>query len=312
MGDYGVHWGFSRQFHPDFDFISAPLCDTAAVVPIAQQASYSKPHPFSSHPPLPLDPPSPCLPGPHPFHRVPVPTRAHPPLVCFCLLAKASLFRPLAALHHFPCFFLLKLCFYMTEDGFLSILSCSFTFQKAGKIYVLGYWFSQGLLAFFSTKACLIKEHHIDLIKGSNSQNWFCPTPSRMGLNLDSVQNGGWKVPKASLFVTCHHLPKPPGGRLREAACLCTMFLFFFIYLFIYLFIFGCVGSSSLCKGFLQLRQAGATLHRGARAFSLSRPLLLRSTSSRCAGSVVVAHGPSCSLACGIFPDQGSSPCPLH
>lgn len=108
---------------------------------------------------------------------------------------------------------------------FLSILSCSFTFQKAGKIYVLGYWFPQGLLAFFSTKAYLIKEHHIDLIKGSNSQNWFCSIPSRMGLNLDSVQNGGWKVPKACLFVTCHHLPKPPGGRLRKAACLSTMFL---------------------------------------------------------------------------------------
>ena len=23
-------------------------------------------------------------------------------------------------------------------------------------------------------------------------------------------------------------------------------------------------------------------------------------------------HGPSCSAACGIFPDQGSNPCPLH
>ena len=33
---------------------------------------------------------------------------------------------------------------------------------------------------------------------------------------------------------------------------------------------------------------------------------------SRRAGSVVVAHGPSCSAACGIFPDQGSNPCPLH
>ena len=32
----------------------------------------------------------------------------------------------------------------------------------------------------------------------------------------------------------------------------------------------------------------------------------------RRAGSVVVAHGPSCSAACGIFPDQGSNPCPLH
>ena len=45
---------------------------------------------------------------------------------------------------------------------------------------------------------------------------------------------------------------------------------------------------------------------------SLSRPLLLRGTGSRCAGSVIVAHGPSCSAACGILPDQGSNPCPLH
>ena len=45
---------------------------------------------------------------------------------------------------------------------------------------------------------------------------------------------------------------------------------------------------------------------------SLSRPLLLRNTGSRRAGSAIVAHGPSCSAACGIFPDQGSNPCPLH
>ena len=52
------------------------------------------------------------------------------------------------------------------------------------------------------------------------------------------------------------------------------------------------------------LRCAGLSLSR--------RPLLLRSTGSRRAGSVIVAHGPSCSAACGIFPDQGSNPCPLH
>ena len=33
-----------------------------------------------------------------------------------------------------------------------------------------------------------------------------------------------------------------------------------------YLFIFGCVGSSWLCAGFLQLQRAGATLYCGARA----------------------------------------------
>ena len=45
-----------------------------------------------------------------------------------------------------------------------------------------------------------------------------------------------------------------------------SLLLFFFLILFIYLFIiFGCVGSSPLCEGFLQLRRVGATLHRGAR-----------------------------------------------
>ena len=41
-------------------------------------------------------------------------------------------------------------------------------------------------------------------------------------------------------------------------------FIYFFNYLFIYLF--GCVGSSLLRAGFLQLQRAGATLHCGARA----------------------------------------------
>ena len=85
-------------------------------------------------------------------------------------------------------------------------------------------------------------------------------------------------------------------------------FLFFFFYLFIYLFIYGCVGSSFLCE------VAASGGHSSSRCTgpSLSRPLLLRSTGSRRAGSVVVAHGPSCSAACEIFPDQGSNPCPLH
>ena len=42
------------------------------------------------------------------------------------------------------------------------------------------------------------------------------------------------------------------------------------------------------------------------------RPLPLRRTGSRRAGSAAVAHGPSRSAACGILPDQGSNPCPLH
>ena len=41
---------------------------------------------------------------------------------------------------------------------------------------------------------------------------------------------------------------------------------YLFIYLSIHLFIYGCAGSSPLREGLLQLRQAGATPHRGARA----------------------------------------------
>ncbi|XP_067580549.1 charged multivesicular body protein 1B2-like isoform X1 [Pseudorca crassidens] len=45
---------------------------------------------------------------------------------------------------------------------------------------------------------------------------------------------------------------------------------------------------------------------------SLLWPLPLQSTGSRHAGSVAMAPGPSCSTVCGIFPDRGTNPCPLH
>ena len=90
--------------------------------------------------------------------------------------------------------------------------------------------------------------------------------------------------------------------------CCCHFFLNF-IYLFIYFW---------LCWVFVSVRGLSLVVASGGHSssrcagLSLSRPLLLRSTSSRRAGSVVVAHGPSCSAACGIFPDQGLNPCPLH
>ena len=86
----------------------------------------------------------------------------------------------------------------------------------------------------------------------------------------------------------------------------------FFFNLFIYFIYFW------LCWVFISVRGlslvAASRGHSSSRCagLSLSRPLLLRSTGSRRAGSAVVAHGPSCSAACGIFPDQGSNPCPLH
>ena len=65
-------------------------------------------------------------------------------------------------------------------------------------------------------------------------------------------------------------------------------------------------------QGLSPVAASGGHSSSQCAGLSPSRPLLLRSTSSRRAGSVVVAHGPSRSLACGIFPDQGSNPCPLH
>ena len=83
----------------------------------------------------------------------------------------------------------------------------------------------------------------------------------------------------------------------------------FFKILFIYLW---------LCWVFVSVRGLPPAAASGGHSSSpcvglpLSRPLLLRSTGSRHAGSAVVAHGPSRSVACGILPDQGSNPCPLH
>ena len=65
-------------------------------------------------------------------------------------------------------------------------------------------------------------------------------------------------------------------------------------------------------RGLSLVAASGGHSSSRCAGLSLPRPLLLGSTGSRCAGSVIVAHGPSCSAACGIFPDQGSNPCPLH
>ena len=85
---------------------------------------------------------------------------------------------------------------------------------------------------------------------------------------------------------------------------------YLFIYLFIYLFM-AVLGLRFCARAFSSCGKRGHSSSWYA-GLSLSRPLLLQSTGSRRAGSVVVAHGPSCSTACGILPDQGPNPCPLH
>ena len=93
----------------------------------------------------------------------------------------------------------------------------------------------------------------------------------------------------------------------KDTNCTWT-FVTLFIYLFIYLW---------LCWVFVSVRGLSLVVASGGHSssrcagLSLSWPLVAehRLQTHR---SVVVAHGPSCSAACGIFPDQGSNPCPLH
>ena len=92
-----------------------------------------------------------------------------------------------------------------------------------------------------------------------------------------------------------------------------SIILFFFLIFFLNLFIYFW-----LCWVFVSVRGPSLVVASGGHSSSrcagpsLSRPLPLRSTGSRRAGSVAVAHGLSRSAACGILPDQGPNPRPLH
>ena len=99
---------------------------------------------------------------------------------------------------------------------------------------------------------------------------------------------------------------------LQTCHLLCIRIIFLLlllIYLLIYLWLYWVFVS---VRGLSLVAASGGHSSPRCAGLSLSRPLLWRSTGSRRAGSVIVAHGPSCSAARGIFPDQGSNPCPLH
>ena len=113
----------------------------------------------------------------------------------------------------------------------------------------------------------------------------------------------------------CTPTPKPRAGAQRPGSdtqhILQNLDYLFFFFKFFYFYFW-------LCWVFVSVRGLSLVVasgdHSSSRCAGLSpsRPLLLRSTGSRRAGPAVVAHGPSCSAACGILPDQGSNPCPLH
>ena len=106
-------------------------------------------------------------------------------------------------------------------------------------------------------------------------------------------------------FSLCPHM-----AEMRRAACSSlSSFFNFFLNLFIYLWL-CCIFIS--VRGLSLVVASGGPSSSRCAGLSLSWRLLLPSTGSRRAGSVIVAHGPSCFAACGTLPDQGSNPCPLH
>ena len=117
-----------------------------------------------------------------------------------------------------------------------------------------------------------------------------------------SLESSGWEV-------------VPLVNSLQRVLKITFLFLIllptpnFFLNLFIYFWL--CWAFVSV-QGLSLVAASGGHSSQRCAGLSLSRPLLLQSTGSRRAGSVIVAHGPSCSAAGGIVPDQGSNPCPLH
>ena len=94
-----------------------------------------------------------------------------------------------------------------------------------------------------------------------------------------------------------------------------------------FIYLFSWAGSSLLSMGPSSCGERGAALQLRCSGFSLWWPLLLQSMGFRhmgfsscgvwaqllwLTGSVIFAHRPSCSAACGILLDHGSNPCPLH
>ena len=118
-------------------------------------------------------------------------------------------------------------------------------------------------------------------------------------LNFDVVQSSIFAFVACTFFF------------LHEQFFFFKEFLYLFIYLFTFIYFWLCWVFVSV-QGLSLIAASGGHSSSRCAGLSLLLPLLLRSTGSRRAGSVVVAHGPSCSASCGILPDQGSNPCLLH
>ena len=131
----------------------------------------------------------------------------------------------------------------------------------------------------------------------------------------------------ASLFLSCPQVHQNHFFFQIPYICVSKQYLVFFKFIsFIYLFL-AALGLRYCAQAFLVAASGGYSSLRCA-GFSFRWLLLLQSMGSRRAGfsscgtraqqlwlagtgSVAVARGLSCSAACGIFPGQGSNPCPV-
>ena len=106
----------------------------------------------------------------------------------------------------------------------------------------------------------------------------YCENDSTTQSNLQ-IQCNPYQITSGIFFYRtrtnhlkiCMETQKTPNSQsslffLNTQWSIFFSFFLFLKFLFICLFIYGCVGSSFLYEGFLQLRQVGATLDRGARA----------------------------------------------
>ena len=110
---------------------------------------------------------------------------------------------------------------------------------------------------------------------------------------------------RARTRVPCIGTQIPNHCATREAH-FSYFFFFFLIYLFmVVLGLCFCARASFNCDKWGPLFIAV----RGPLTVAASLVVEHRLQTRRL---IIVAHGPSCSTACGIFPDQGSNPCPLH
>ena len=92
--------------------------------------------------------------------------------------------------------------------------------------------------------------------------NVYLIIPNDITSLLDTHVAGGRRESKErkkfKVFIKILYKPKP--WKQSKLTILFLIFYSYFIYLFIYFWLCWVFGS---CEGFLQLRQAGATLHRG-------------------------------------------------